>query len=209
MAFLMNGDRWLVKWVFLMNDQVAFTQLHYRITNADGLMTGAGFATAIATVTATPIKALIANTVEFRGIIVQRVFPKPVSFPESSTTFAGAGTGGATILPRQASGIITTQTDFGGPRFRGRMYIPFPSTAYQDAASGKPTAGYVSALDGFRSVAIATLTDNTAPGTYDARPCLMDRVTGGTTDITASLSRQRWATQKRRGDYGQQNITPI
>jgi len=209
MAFLMNGDRWLAKWVVSLGDQVAFTQLHYRITAADGLKTGATFAQELSALTHVAFKACLTNLAIFRGIIVQRVFPKPVSFPENNTTNAGAGAGGATPLPRQVSGIITTQTDFGGPRFRGRMYIPFPPTAFQDAATAAPTAAYKTALDGFRTLAIALLSDQIAPGTADARPCLMDPVTGGTTDITSSLSRQRWATQRRRGDYGQQNVSPI
>src|SRR5229473_366605 len=127
-------------------EQVAITTFHYHIVSVGTPAgTDADFNTGLEGVIASNWKALINGNATFKGSITSfsnRV-PRPVAVIETGS--AGAGTGGANALPRQASGLFSLQTAFAGRKFRGRNYIPFPSTT-DDAATGIPGAPYLTKL---------------------------------------------------------------
>ncbi len=86
-----------------------------------------------------PYKALLSNPSTYVGVNCQRIFPGTPTFPAGTQVSAGVGTAGATALPAQVSGIITTQTGLAGRKFRGRSYIPFPATADSTGTPPVPT----------------------------------------------------------------------
>jgi hypothetical protein len=119
-----------------------------------------------------------------------------------------------TQIPNQVSGLVTKLTGSAGRKNRGRMYIPFPSVADQDAVSQQPTANYVTDI-----AAIATGIGVNAPFTFAcgagntvtlAMLVYNFKASPPATVIAtnAFIARPRWATQKRRGDYGKPNAFP-
>lgn len=183
--------------------------MHFRLANVVGVPTGTGLAVSISTATAAQVKALLNDTAEYRGLLVNRVWPQPPSMPEYSIFGQAIGADVSPPLPKQVSGLVATRTNFGGRRFRGRFYVPFPSEGANDPVVARPSAAYVTALQTLANTLLAGFNDITGPDTYDCNPVLFDRVTGGFTPITSVLARPYWATQRRRGDYGSQNVSPL
>lgn len=131
-----------------------------------------------------------------------------VAGPYFSTGVGFAGGLAGDVLPTQTAGLITKRTAVPGRRGRGRAYIPFPTESYNDA-NGLPTNAYMTpagalAFSISQSVLVGTLID----GNY-LDPVILHRDTGGTSDILATLARQKWATQRRRGSYGRPNVSPF
>lgn len=156
----------------------------------------------------TTFKALISTPAFFRGVEsrIKTITPKPAA--ASSNAHAGAGTAGATACPRQTAGLITTYTPYAGAAGRGRIYVPFPSVS-DDTGSGSPTAGYITKLNAAATWLYSSTTVVGLSGTADMYPALWRPPSGFWVAITSWLSRDKWATQKRRGDYGRPNQSPI
>jgi hypothetical protein len=151
---------------------------------------------------------LLANNARYVGVALQRLSPLPLSVVITDNTNQANGTGGANELPLQVSGIVTLKTNLAGRANRGRMYIPFPPVAAQ-GTDGHPTNGYVTAVDTLAAIAILPQTVGTAPNQVVLTPVVYHKRLNTTTDITDKVARQRWATQRRRGDYGKPNPIPI
>lgn len=115
------------------------------------------------------------------------------------------GTASPGLLPTQVSGIITRRVDLKGPKGRGRIYIPFPGTVFLDSDE-HATPAYLALLSTLASTLMPltapymTLAGNSwDPGLWSAsRPPNYSQMI----DVRA---RRRWATQRRRGDYGTPN----
>lgn len=209
MAVMVTNNIWKATWVWQLAEQVGMTSMHYRISVITGTPQGQELADQLAFLADPHCKALVANLATYKGVMVQRQSPKPVSLFEFANSGAGPGTGGPEPLPRQVSGLIATKTAFGGRRFRGRMYVPFPSETVSNSAVGSPTAGYVTALQTFANIVCNTISEAAGPNTWDAFPVIFDRTTLGFTDITGRVARPHWATQRRRGSFGSANVSPI
>lgn len=154
------------------------------------------------------LRAMINGNANYNGVVVQRVFPLPLTVDVFSTTNAGAGTAGSPALPKQVSGLVSWYTALAGRSKRGRTYIPFPS-ATDDTGDGVTTAGYVTRLGTF-STAVNTSTAVSVGGrTATLSQVLFHRGTNLFDVITAKLPRGQWATQRRRGAYGRPNSSPI
>jgi hypothetical protein len=156
-------------------------------------------------------RALINNNAEYRGLTIQRVSGgPPYELPDVSTANTGVGTGGAIAMAKQSAGLINFQTAFIGKKNRGRQYAPFPSTTH-DQGNGVPTNAYM--------VLLANLAADLRPASYFVAlggrtgfmlPVIWNpKVPGYTAKILTDSEKQRWATQKRRGDYGRINVSPI
>lgn len=152
-------------------------------------------------------KPMMSVTAAFSGVGASRLSPGLRSIEYYETDDAGPGTASGDPMPAQVAGMISVRTDNAGRRNRGRNYIPFPSTVFA-SNDESPDAGYMAFLldvsDQSLTMAIsdggdtATLTRIIYPG-----PGL------GNWDVTASTPRDKWATQRRRGDYGQLNSLPF
>lgn len=154
------------------------------------------------------IKPLMSNEATYRGCGMRRVIPKPASVEYLSS--AGKGTGNQVImaLAKQTCGMITFTTPYAGRGYRGRMYLPFPDQA-SNAAGGHPTAAYLTAAQTYATWLCSTLTVGIAPNQIVLTPVLWHRLLGMATDITGSKTPDKWGTQRRRGDYGRPNESPI
>lgn len=192
-----------------LREQLAVNTRHYRVTNVTGTVSDAQFAANVDAAWAAPYKAAITGDASYRGVGVARVFPLPRTLSAFSTTGQGPGGGGTDELPSQVSGIITFTTIYAGPAYRGRIYVPFPDEAFQDL-NGQPGIGYQGLLDTLKNVMDVPFV--VAPGGGNSAtlvPVIYDKNDNTYIEVAGSQSRKKWATQRRRGGYGQSNQSPI
>jgi hypothetical protein len=159
-------------------------------------------------------KPMLFNGASYIGCDLQYVSglpPYEVQLVSFSNT--GIGTGGASALPSQVSGIYTLRTSRAGRGYRGRSYIPFPPAAA--TTNGPPplmTSTYQINLTALATQVTGVSTMSTGGALYDLDWCILHQspsdVKGTTTPITGFQVGSLWATQKRRGDFGRVNPLP-
>lgn len=197
-----------VKLVFSQQLQIALNILHYRVVS-EVVVTGhcqdvevaQSFSSAINGLY-TPVMNSISDT---EGATVQIIKPAPLPFSFVAGQSGGTATGDP--MSKQTCGIITKLTAGTGRKRRGRMYIPFPSEDENDVDS-RPTAGYLTLLGTLASGLLNPFSVIGIKGTATIQPVIYDRVAGTTIDITGFTVRNKWATQRRRGDYGAKGTVP-
>lgn len=191
------------------NDQASFNTVYYQVTGVGvSVATLEDMVANFSALVAPLIKPLIYNGASFDGIIGQIISPLPLMARVLNGNDTGIGTGGAIGLARQVAGLIRLRTDFAGPGFRGRNYLPFPSNSHNQAY-GLPTNAYVAAalllatdMKAFTSVSVGGRTATVRMG-------LWKRAGSVFTPITSVDAASDWATQKRRGTFGRPNIAPL
>jgi len=153
-------------------------------------------------------KTLLSSEASYVGMDAQVIFPT-LGLPVGNVTGADAGDNAGDPLPSQVSGLLKITTQLGGRANRGRAYIPFPFEGDNDA-SGRPQAAYVAALDGLGTIFAAARPGVGAGGdTNDFTPVIYHRHNHTTTPISLIVGSTRWATQRRRGNYGRPNLPPL
>jgi hypothetical protein len=209
MATIVNNDIWELRVWSLLGEQVGVNTFHWRASAVAAAPTDAQSASHFDALIDTEYKAILNNVAAYRGVTFQRVFPLPRTRAAIATTGAGVGTGGASPLPKQVAGVITWLTPFAGPAFRGRSYLPFPSEEH-NTSNGVPQAAYTTACNTLATLLITPQTVLGGPGqTVTWTRVLANLLDNIYIEVDGFLSRPRWATQKKRGDYGQRNISPI
>lgn len=151
-----------------------------------------------------PIMGAAAN---FAGCSLQKITPVKKDLVAWSNL--GVGTAAGDLLPRETAGLISFRTGFAGRKNRGRMYLPFPSEALNDA-NGHPTAAYVTAADALGDFVVNTpafAPAGTATITLEALSFPSDIPQGR--QITAYTTSTRWASMRTRGDYSAANTLPF
>jgi len=161
----------------------------------------------------------MANPCEYRGVQAQIISPVPpfqALFVEAfSITGATNGTGGAFVQATQVCGLISYQTDKARQSQRGRCYVAFPSQQL-DSGGGSPDATYITRLGTLASDMIAGLSVSAGGRTATLVRVLLhgkdkngNQIVPFITPITGSKQSELWATQKRRGNFGRTNVSPI
>lgn len=213
-----NGDVYELTLHTQHDEQTGVIRRYYRQVNTTG--TGpsqALIAGRFGTQWPVPLKNCMSAQAAYEGLKVSRVLPVPRTRASIDVVGAGAGASAADSLPRQSRGIITLRTAFAGPGYRGRIYVPFPSEAF-NTVDGVPTAAYITALDVLATVATATQVGIGGAGNQaDLIPIIWHLPTGSPNDptlrvaydLTDFLSRGRWATQRRSGSYGRPNVSAL
>jgi hypothetical protein len=208
-ATIVNGNILRVTIVCSQTNQVSLNRMHYIASGVAGTPTDLQVATAADTAFAAAMKAIIPLTATYRGCMCQIVSPNvPMFVTQSSNANAGTGGFGTTPMPAQVCGLITWLSVFAGRTGHGRFYAPFP--AIGAATSGEtPSAGYVTNL-GTLAAAINGFTTVAGGGnSVTLQQCNWNQLHGFQHAFTGYVVRPRWATQKRRGDYGRANVSPI
>lgn len=211
MSILAEGDLIEAKFFNFAANQLGLNVRHYVVnTITGGDLTTDGLAAGMATVFGPLYKPCMPAEAEFVGVSVQRLLPLASSAATSNLT-AGVGTATGDLMSRQTSGIITLRTDFPGRKFRGRAYIPFPSEVRNNAA-GHPDATY-QALIAQIGLQFAEHTGS-VPASPDITYQLLGMIRSTTppaplTQITSITAQAKWATQRRRSDYGTPNLRPF
>jgi hypothetical protein len=160
-------------------------------------------------------RALYPSTVEYRGCQVyflKRLGTMTAAAPVVSITGAGVGTATGSPMPRNACAILKYSTGLRGPANRGRLYLPFIATEYQDT-NGEPTAAFDILLNSFASGAVIPITVGSGGNTSTLVWSLLHKVKGSVPvdrgPITTAQAAGKYGQLHRRGDYGRANKSPI
>ena len=151
--------------------------------------------------------AVLGNNASLRGFSVQLVSPGPASqviYRQNITP--GEGTGN--MLPSQTCGLI--QLPHSGPATtrKGRVYLPFPSSDFN--AEGFPLAGYQDDAQAIANVFNAQFdVPLSGGGTQPFAWCVYATSTNTYYPVGGANQRPAWATQRRRGAFGRQNVSPV
>lgn len=210
MAVIQNNDYLEVKAYCYLENQVGINVHYGKILAAGdpGPYVTSTVANDMSTWLAAVIKPLIANDATYLGISLRYWRPGGLNYATVwSKTAAGIGTAGAVPCPKQCSGIMSKDTALAGPANRGRTYVPFPATADVEA-DGNPTASYLTRLANY---AARVDGDENVGGGVDFTVVFgLFRWRDATSfrETVAVTTRDRFATQQRRGDYGRVNAIP-
>lgn len=188
--------------------QIGINVLHYRVVNvAGGVVQDTHAALRISTGIAAAYKAWAANNVTYRGVGCKII--RPTQFLEvADTTLSGAGTGGANALPLQVSGLVKMTTALAGRHFRGRIYPAFPPANFATADGLLNAAGFTALSNLANAIPIAATVVNGA-ATAQLQLVVYNRLTFVTTDVVTLTPINDFATQRRRGELGRNNIAPF
>lgn len=193
-------------------EQASVNSMHYEvIATGPTPATDLDAATEFDSLIETNYKQLIVNSATYNGVLARIKNRLPLPAPVTVNANAGAGTAGATGLPRQAAGLLSFHTSLAGARGRGRIYLPFPSTA-DNQGGGGVTAGYVTKLDALWSAIEGTVLVNSGGRTASLLFVVYHQKGTGspaTFPITSHVSSHGWATQKKRGSFGRANASPF
>jgi hypothetical protein len=192
-----------------LNGQVALPSMHYKILSITGAPTDIDVATAFDGIGGSELIPMMSLLVTYKGALAQIIAPLPVKAKVSFTSSTGPGTGGTTLQPQQVCGLASFTTALAGRSQRGRYYVPFPWSGAIATGGEGPSAAYITlgnnlaiALGGLNSVGAGANTATVVAVVYHS-----DFLSGD--PITNRSFRAKWATQRRRGDYGRQNVSPI
>lgn len=206
MAFLIAGDIARIRAYCLQGNQLGLNVLHYVASLPTGSgVTEAEVAGAFNTTTASKYADCLNAQAEYRGASVQNI----TSVPSSANGYdpvTSVGTVTGDPLPGAVSGIIGLKTAKAGRKYRGRVYIPFPGEA-DNTVAGVPSGGYNGRLNSL-AAAIKGFTVTGVGGTMKFDLVVYHRATHTWDNVTTTISRARWATQRRRSDFGAQDTLP-
>lgn len=203
------NDVYSVRVYTAVNNQVGLNVLNYQCAGKVGTgATEAQIATAFDNQFAAPYKALITTSATYRGVQVQKYSPLPVAVAVSSIANSGVGTAGVSMIPTQGSGLISLRTALAGKSHRGRVYIPFPSDS-DNTADGRPVAAYLTRLGTLATAMLATISAGAGGNTNTFNLVIHSKLLNSFTLVTVATEQGRWATQRRRGDWGRTNVLPI
>jgi hypothetical protein len=193
--------------------QVSVNTLHWKPSAVSGpTITEADFLAVIEPIYAPLWKGIINNNATYEGMTMQ-IITAPISLASKNNLSTGFGTGGATSAATQTAGLIQWGTGLGGRKYRGRLFLPFPSTA-EDGTTGFPNTGYMVGLAAIKDEYVGHTAWTIGGGAQTILPVLRHRKdkTGVTSDPTVIFSGtpvQAWATQKKRGYFGRPNASPF
>ena len=162
------------------------------------------FVDAMALVLPGPYKNCLSANANYRGIGAQKILPT-LGAEHVNVTGAGVGTDSGDVLQTQ-SGLIKKLTAFGGRKYRGRMYVPFPSES-RNSAAGNPDSTYTTNLAVLAGAYDLFQTIVGAGGTATLAQCIYHRATNTVTVMDNQIAELQWGTQRRRQERGK--ILPL
>jgi len=202
----------------LAESQAAVNSLWYIVAAVGGTpATDLDVATQLDTSIAPGYKPLLSADAEYRGVqaqITQVVPPyRAKNAVQESNSHAGVGTGGTSLLPSQTCGLGRFATDLAGRQARGRMYYAFPSQA-SDTGLGVPNTTYIAALASLTGFFAAGVAISVTGRTATLLRVLIHQpnkagVTLPPSPVQSSSVSSLWATQRKRGNFGRHNDSPI
>jgi hypothetical protein len=187
-----------------MQQQAGLMVRHYRVSAQTGTGGTLGqIATKLEQVLAPVTIPLLATLANHYGVLVRIVGIGPSSPPAWDTSLAAVGSAAGEVLPKQTAGLISWITAFSGRGNKGRTYVPFPVEA-SNTQAGVPDVNYQALLTNLASVYFSF---QTTAGANNAtlEPVLYHRALHTGSPLLGFAVRAKWATQRRRGDFGRIN----
>jgi hypothetical protein len=205
-----TGDIIQVRVTCSEGNQISQNVLHYLLTvTGGGGMTQLQIATAFQNVVSPTYRQMMPATAFFEGVRVQNLSPPMAVAAETNLHNAGTATGNG--MPRQASALIRTHTEFAGKKNRGRVYVGLLSSVFLDPGGILNGAGFALVSN------LATLIGPTVPLAFGGQTVNLALgvrhpnlpAPPGTPSLTLVSSVEPTAflaTQRRRGDFGRTNV---
>lgn len=207
---LANGDIVQMTAVSSFGNQVGLFTWHYLVANLAGVVTDqvALDKFMLATVIPLNLRGTMSDEARYDGMMMQKIYPFRTAAVQNLTD-AGLGVETNSGLPRQVSGIITKQSPVANRHGRGRVYIPFPASTFLSPSGDNtdiPTAAYMPFLANIGTDVCSPFAVVDGANSIDLLPIIFNRANPfASIFITGSRPNRKWATQRRRGDYGQAN----
>jgi len=213
MPSVQNGDFFHVNLICRMGDQVGINTFLYSISQVIGVISDQLCIDTVSTQLGPHLKACLSEKAEYRGAEGQ--LETVLNKYQRVYSIMQQGMGGVIgdPLPKQVSGIITRRGEFAGRHHHGRVYVPFPSEASNDPDLGRPNLGYAALIGTYAGDMYTAVTPSIGAASCVLTPYY--RFATGNPPNTfsfpyvSSIARDYWATQRRRGDFGPKNISPI
>jgi len=202
-------DKYEIKTYCVSGDQICINVRNWRTIHED---TGGALPQEIVDTYSANVASLHKNwmpaAARFIGCSLQfaNVLP-PTIPPYTSHLGVGDGNRSGDLLPKQVAGLIHLHGSRAGRHGRGRMYIGFGTEVWNGGDGLVIGAGLVT-LDAMRLFYAFAHDFVGAAGTTRLEPCLRNRVSNEYTSLVNSVVDDRWAPQKRRGDFGRTNPIP-
>jgi hypothetical protein len=203
------GDVVLMTVACYRPSQVALNDFHWQVAAIGGAsLTDAAVALKLDATLAPLYKPLMNGDSTYYGVRLQRIspLPKPVAVVGEANT--GVGTAVGAGLPGQVSGLMTLRTNSAGRAFRGRLYIPFPAASYFSSPLDTPTALWDTNVDAIAAILKNPYLAMIGADTVTLVPVIWHKATRTSTPIIDAESTSKFATQRRRGNYGRPNVVP-
>lgn len=207
------GDKYQVKIFCKFAPQLSVNIRHYIITAVSNPGTEQKLCDAVSLALGSAIKPLLAGLASFFGVETQKLVG--AAFVTQATSNSGIGSGSVTSdgLPGQVSGLISLRTGLPGRANRGRLFIPFPAEADNNAtlAFPAPDLSYITRLAtlGLLLVTLTVTTTDSPASVVTLAGQIYHRGSNSFTPATTAVGQPNWATQKRRGGYGAPNANPF
>lgn len=214
MTTLANFGHVTIESYATVGSQMAVTRYFYLVQTTDPATTIQDVLAQFGADIAPKYKALMSGNATYRG---SRAFFREAgglfdSNWEISTIGQGVGGRLGDVLPKQVCGIVTRLGVFKGRKHRGRIYVPFPDEAANDPTEGRPNAAYLVDLSTYGQAVTDPLAVNNLGHTATLLPGHIVEINPGDKQFfewVSYVARPYWATQRRRGDYGPKNTSPI
>ena len=212
MSTKINSDD-IIKTIFVvqgLDGQVALPAVHW----AGGIVSGSGgdvadLLIAINGACIPQFLTLLNSNVTFKGMLGQRVFPLPVTAREVSVVAEGPGTGGSNSAPQQSAPLLTFETPLAGPAHRGRMFIPFMPGNEINSGTGHLVSLFQGAVQNFGNSLVSLASTGGGTNATAVNLCIYHRESGTFDIVSAAVAQSKVGTQRKRGNYGKANISPI
>jgi len=205
-----TGQLYTLRLYCQLQDQISVNVRHFEIgANVGGGLTEQECARKFSNKFAVLYRAVMSSQANFLGVQLNRLIANILGPGFTSQFGAGAGRLEAAPLPRQVCGLIQFQAEVGGRKSRGRMYFPFVCEGHI-SAEGHVEENLRNHLRVVGStMAQPIILGDTASVTTTFNPIIYHRATQTFDGIVGYSVGNRWATQKRRGDFGRQNPIPF
>lgn len=207
MAFTV-GQIYECRWFSSMQGQVGLAVKHVVVTAVAGAPLLQTIADAMSAAVGNLIRLCMCDTAEYNGLLLKQVAVTPEPEATPSVSSAGVGATAGDPLPKQVSGLISLRTTLAGRANRGRWYVPFPSVA-DNTADDTPQGAYLTAIGNLGTWWIGTKTYGAGGNTVTMQGGVYHRASQTITPFTHTILPVKWATQRRRSDFGRPNISPI
>lgn len=206
------GDIYEQKLYCRLGDQLAINVRHWYVSVAAGTApTQAEWMTSMDNLNQGSLyRAFLPLDASYRGYTLQQIFPGPFTLPSISLNQQGVGSINAQVLPRQTAGLGSLSTSFAGRAFRGRVYFAFP-TELHNTQAGEPDTAYQALAGALLATWHGSITaqGGGAGGISTLTSGVFHRASNSITRIEGVIVRPMWATQRRRGSFGQPNTAPF
>lgn len=208
MAFIIQHTDMLQLTVFTAyKNQVGINRFYYQATSSVGLTADAqAMADAIVPAIQIDYAAAMSSEAYFAGVKLQPAGDGPAYEPVYSSEVEDGAIAGDP-LPGQITGLTTWRTELAGARHRGRTYWPFPAET-DNIVTSVPSVGYQGQINAL-STKMQTLTVTADATEWLLALHIWSEVDAVYREVTAYTVRPKWATQRRRGDFGRANILPF